>query len=139
MLSSIEALSSIQHIPIGSDISYNGSKYNLKYFYVLASHHMTSQRGCLAGGVEIWQLLAFCAIAGKLFFWMRVENHFIRSNSTVDNTYIKIPAENNICGEDWSKLNLVPKVGGGKATLWMRHTADCMWACLQSRESTTLK
>ena len=62
-----------------------------------------------SGGVEIWQLLAFCAIAGGLFFWMRVENHFIRSNSTVDNTYIKIPAENNICGEDWSKLNLVPE------------------------------
>ena len=60
MLSSIEALSSIQHIPIGSDISYNGSKYTLKYFYVLASHHMTSQRGCLVGGRDLAALSVLC-------------------------------------------------------------------------------
>ena len=60
MLSSIEALSSIQHIPIGSDISYNGSKYILKYFYVLASHHMTSQRVGLAGGWDFAALSVLC-------------------------------------------------------------------------------
>ena len=69
---------------------------------------ISSSRNCVKpGGVAIWQHLALYAIAGGSFFQVGVENHFNISNSTVDNTYKKIPAENNIFGKDWSKLNLV--------------------------------
>ena len=64
--------------------------------------------GGRAGGVAIWQLSALCAIAGGSIFWLRVENHFIIRNSSVDNTYTKIPAENNFSVGSWSKLKLVP-------------------------------